>query len=172
MSLSMAWGNFEAVSSFYLALSHICFIVYSQVSRGCWRKPCDIGSISYFGHNNVSSKPGRCKVISEFGHGRVEKLPLRRLRLGWEQGNSSICYKRVQTILLLSLPVGFSSIVPLSFHSIHLLVSCFGHQAKPLQAAVFKMSYPNAVFSAFAFIGFVMCAIPLPWHIQGIFSIV
>jgi len=29
------------------------------------------------------------------------------------------------------------------------------------------MTYPNAVFSAFAFIGFVMCAIPLPWHIQA-----
>ena len=29
------------------------------------------------------------------------------------------------------------------------------------------MTYPNAVFSAFAFIGFIMCAIPLPWHIQG-----
>jgi len=26
------------------------------------------------------------------------------------------------------------------------------------------MAYPNAVFSAFAFLGFVVCAIPLPWH--------
>ncbi|KAF8809922.1 STE3-domain-containing protein [Phlegmacium glaucopus] len=29
------------------------------------------------------------------------------------------------------------------------------------------MTYPNAVFSAFAFTGFVMCAIPLPWHLQA-----
>lgn len=26
---------------------------------------------------------------------------------------------------------------------------------------------PNYVFSLFAFIGFVMCCIPFPWHLQG-----
>jgi len=29
------------------------------------------------------------------------------------------------------------------------------------------MAYPNAVFSAFAFAGFLMCSIPLPWHLEG-----
>lgn len=29
------------------------------------------------------------------------------------------------------------------------------------------MSYPNAVFSVFAFLGFLMCAIPFPWHLEA-----
>ena len=29
------------------------------------------------------------------------------------------------------------------------------------------MSYPNQLFSALAFIGFVLCAIPFYWHLEG-----
>nr|AVI69657.1 pheromone receptor [Cyclocybe aegerita] len=29
------------------------------------------------------------------------------------------------------------------------------------------MTYPNEVFTAFAFIGFLMCAIPFPWHFEA-----
>lgn len=29
------------------------------------------------------------------------------------------------------------------------------------------MSYPNYVFSLFAFIGFLLVSIPLPWHLEG-----
>ncbi|KAF9477444.1 pheromone B alpha 1 receptor [Pholiota conissans] len=29
------------------------------------------------------------------------------------------------------------------------------------------MIYPNAIFSTFAFIGFLMCAIPFPWHLEA-----
>ncbi|KDR78092.1 hypothetical protein GALMADRAFT_65142 [Galerina marginata CBS 339.88] len=28
-------------------------------------------------------------------------------------------------------------------------------------------TYPNAIFSAFAFIGFLMCSIPFPWHLEA-----
>ncbi|PPQ94223.1 hypothetical protein CVT25_006649 [Psilocybe cyanescens] len=30
-----------------------------------------------------------------------------------------------------------------------------------------SMTYPNAIFSAFAFIGFLMCSIPFPWHLEA-----
>ncbi len=30
-----------------------------------------------------------------------------------------------------------------------------------------SMTYPNEVFTAFAFLGFLLCAIPLPWHLEG-----
>ena len=30
-----------------------------------------------------------------------------------------------------------------------------------------SMSYPNQVFTSFAFLGFLLCAIPLPWHLEG-----
>jgi hypothetical protein len=29
------------------------------------------------------------------------------------------------------------------------------------------MSPPNEVYTAFSFIGFVLCAIPLYWHLEG-----
>lgn len=29
------------------------------------------------------------------------------------------------------------------------------------------MTYPNQVYSAFAFLGFALCAIPLPWHLEA-----
>lgn len=32
------------------------------------------------------------------------------------------------------------------------------------------MSYPNEIFSAFSFIGFLLSVIPLYWHLEGIFS--
>ncbi len=31
------------------------------------------------------------------------------------------------------------------------------------------MTYPNALFSAFSFIGFLLCLIPLYWHLEGNF---
>jgi hypothetical protein len=31
------------------------------------------------------------------------------------------------------------------------------------------MAYPNGIFSAFSFIGFLFCLIPLYWHLEGIF---
>jgi hypothetical protein len=34
------------------------------------------------------------------------------------------------------------------------------------------MTYSNHVFSAFAFLGFLLCAIPFPWHLEGKYSIV
>ena len=33
------------------------------------------------------------------------------------------------------------------------------------------MTYPNAVFSVFAFTGFLMCSIPFPWHLEGKYHI-
>ena len=29
------------------------------------------------------------------------------------------------------------------------------------------MTYSNQIFSAFAFIGFILCAIPFYWHLEG-----
>ena len=29
------------------------------------------------------------------------------------------------------------------------------------------MAYPNQIFSAFSFLGFLLCVIPLPWHLEG-----
>jgi hypothetical protein len=31
------------------------------------------------------------------------------------------------------------------------------------------MGYPNGLYSAFSFIGFLLCLIPLYWHLEGIF---
>lgn len=31
------------------------------------------------------------------------------------------------------------------------------------------MAYPNGLYSAFSFIGFLFCLIPLYWHLEGIF---
>lgn len=45
-----------------------------------------------------------------------------------------------------------------------LLVSCHKHFSTYI---LHQMSYPNYVFSIFAFIGFLLAIIPLPWHLEG-----
>jgi hypothetical protein len=54
-----------------------------------------------------------------------------------------------------------------SFSLLPLLASCLGHTHT--SETPIKMTYPNAVYSVFAFVGFVLCAISFPWHFRGIF---
>jgi hypothetical protein len=61
--------------------------------------------------------------------------------------------------------------IPLYFsiHSTHSFIlsplsTTFDLYSIPLPPS---MTYPNQLFSAFSFIGFLLCAIPLYWHLEG-----
>jgi len=102
--------NVEAVSS--PALSHICSIVYSASRSGCQNHKCQrFYFLFWTSQGIVPTWKIQAKIC--VWH---EELPLRRLRLGWEQWDGSICYKRGSEHFILKLPLEVgSNVVTLLF---------------------------------------------------------
>lgn len=100
---------------------------------------------------------------SSSGDHRTRGQPKKRTRMG---RRSTYSYKLGRCALTGHPPVDqppcTRKLVPCSSSGLRPHTTCQRYHSEKL-----KMTYPNGLFSAFAFIGFLMCAIPFPWHLEG-----